>query len=514
VAGSGVPGGVGRSDLIVEITDAILSVAPGWGEVKRFVGYLGERLPVGRLFDDVIYEASVSEYLRRIVSIGVKCCGLAVFVRAACDELTAMARSHPKLPVIQELAARLEAGAEDELRLLTDAERAALRAALLPVSGLSAGGLAVIVNSVPEVVPLAVEGADTIDALLDVLEMAATPRGEIPVLILFLAALAGRKPRVRDDVWAWIDRCAPRLGVGAEELAPLRHVTPDAGQPLRVRAALAVTEENQYSASRYQLSRWLRWDTGKISDKHDEGVLRSKDELPAGGEEMLATFHEILRSADAAVVEVEFFLPISVINLNVDMWRVGHGDYVPLVGHDFRVVTHSTDRMNDGMFHAAWKRRWAAMRQSHGSDSARWLRWADGVPPSGDLIPRLRNYDVLKKLLTDCAALCCLGLHESQSELDLQLRVAMQAGVPAVLWRRDGGDVTELRTLLSGLAASGRLTELPAEVTELRRAAAGEPDDHLGHHISLIWDDYDEQQGLIAGLQAPQDAQGTGDVHN
>ena len=91
----------------------------------------------------------------------------------------------------------------------------------------------------------------------------------------------------------------------------------------------------------------------------------------------------------------------------------------------------------------------------------------------------------------------------------MQVMVAAQVGVPAVLWRRDGGDVTQLRSLVSSLAANGQLSELPAKVAELRRAAAGEPEDHLGRHISLIWDSYDEREALIAGLRSPQEVQET-----
>ena len=222
---------------------------------------------------------------------------------------------------------------------------------------------------------------------------------------------------------------------------------------------------------------------------------------------MLGKFHEIFQSA--AVEEVEFFLPISAINLNVDMWRVGMGDYRPIVGNRFLVVIHSTDRLNDHMFHAAWKQRWTALGQARGDGSARWLRWTDGVQPSGDLIPKLRDYDVLTAMLVECGALCCLGLYESGVLLDMQVMVAAQVGVPAVLWRRDGGDVTQLRSLVSSLAANGQLSELPAKVAELRRAAAGEPEDHLGRHISLIWDSYDEREALIAGLRSPQEVQET-----
>jgi hypothetical protein len=432
-----------------------------------------------------------------------------VFASAARDVLTIMAPRHPGLPVIEQLAARLEELSEGKLRLLEDDDRDTLRAKLMPVADLGVGDLAVILNSVPGPVPTAAEGAGTLDGLVQVLEIAATPQGEVPALIRFLATLATRKPELHDAVWAWIDARAPRLNLEPAQLDPLRGMPSSAAQRRRVCAALAVIDENPYGTGRYQLSRWLRWDNGKISDKHDEGVPRSMEQLRYGGEGMLEKFHEILRCNGAGVVEVEFFLPISAINLDVDMWRVGHGKHKPLVGYRFCVVIHSSDRLNDSMFHEAWKQRWEALSQSNGGESVRWLRWADEVPPTGDLIPKLRDYDVLTAMFAERVALCCLGLHQSSAQLDMQVTVATQAGVPALLWRRDGGDVSRLRELLSGLAARGRLTELPAEVTALRRDAAGEQDDHPGRHLSLIWDDYDEREALIASLRPPQEAQGT-----
>jgi hypothetical protein len=504
VAGSGDPGDDG---LIGEIADAILAVVPVWDEVRQFVSLLGRRLRAGRLFDDVIWDRRVRHYLLEIVSLGARRYGPAVFASAACAELAVMAPSHAELPRIERLAAHLTERAERELRLLRDdADWETLNAALLPIAGLGAGDLAVIVNSVPGVFPVDAEGAATMDELLRVLEIAATPSGDVPVLIRFLATLAARKPEVHDATWAWIDECAPRLDLRPADLEPLRRAAPDATRPRRVRAALAVIDENPHSSGRYQLSSWLRWDNGRISDKHDEGVPRSMKELRDGGEGMLGNFHDVLTSPGVDVEEVEFFLPISAINLNVDMWRVGHGEYTPLVGHRFLVVSHSTDRLNDRMFHAAWADRWGSFSQSHGDGSARWLRWTDGVKPSGDLIPKLRDYDVLTAMLAKCAALCCLGLCESSVLLEMQVMVATQAGVPAVLWRRDGGDVTELRSLVNRLAASGGLSELPAKITELRQDAAGEPDDHVGHHTSLIWDNYDEREALTAGLRFPQEA--------
>jgi hypothetical protein len=513
-SGSGEPREIDRAELIGEIADAILAVAPKWDQVKGFVLLLGQQLDADRIFSDVIWDLSVRDYLFHIVDKGIKCRGDAVLAQAASEVLGTMFEAHPELPLIKKLSARLEERALAEIRLLTEAERAKLRIALQPVAGISWGELAVIVNGVPKGAPVEAETAGSLEALLDVLEVATSPRGTVHVLIGFLAELAIRRPIVRDAVWAWIDECSPRLLIGPEQLAPLRGQVPGASQPQprRVRAVLTVIDEKPLNDVRYRLSRWLRWDDGRITNKHDEDSLRDKKDLRGGGEDLLAQFHEVLRCKDAEVAEVEFFLPMSAINLDVDVWRVGRGNYKPVVGRRFRVVIHSSDRINDGMFNDEWQRRWTAFGEPHVGDRARWLRWADAIPPSGDLVPQLRDYDVLTQTLADCPALCCLGLHEGDSELDMQLTVAFQVGIPVVLWRRDGGDVARLRTLLGDLAATGRLAELPAEITALRQEAAGKPTDHPGGHLSLIWDDYYEQETLTAGLLAPIEAQGTDDA--
>lgn len=505
MARSGKPGDDG---LTGEIADAILAVAPAWDEIRQFVRMLGRQLDAGRLFDDLIWDRRVRHYLLDVVSLGVQRYGSAAFTGAAHAALRELSPNHHDLAAIEGLTARLVEQAEAELHLVeAEADWVALRVTLRPVAKIGAGELTEIVNSASGVLPVAAEGAATLDDVLAVLDVAATPAGGIPALVCFLAALAAREPGVRDGVWVWLDERAPRWGVASDALAALREPPPDAARPQRVRAALAVMDEAPHSKRRYQLSRWLRWDNGRVSDKYDESVPRSIEELQAGGETMLGTFHEIFPAADA--VEVEFYLPISAINLNVDMWRVGPGEYRPVVGNRFPAVIHSTDRLHDCLFHAAWKQRWGTLRQPHGGETARWLRWADDAESSGDLIPKLRDYDVLTALLAECVALCCLGLHESGDLLGLQVMVAAQSGVPAVLWRRDGGDVAQLRSLVSHLATTRQLAELPAKVTELRRTAAGQPDDHLGRHISLIWDSYDEREALIAGLRSPQEAPAT-----
>ena len=175
-----------------------------------------------------------------------------------------------------------------------DADRDALRTVLLPVLDMSTGELAGIINNVQGVLPVDAENAATLDDLVGVLDLAATPPGKVPALILFLASLAARKSEIHGAIWAWIDECAPRLTIEPAALAPLRNPSPESTQLQRVHAALAVMDENPYSTRRYQLSRWLRWDNGRTSHKHDERVPRSKEELCASGEGMLGKFHRDL----------------------------------------------------------------------------------------------------------------------------------------------------------------------------------------------------------------------------
>jgi hypothetical protein len=430
----------------------------------------------------------------------------AVFVRAACTVLELLYAGHPKLAMMAELATRLEQQAADDLLLLTDEERSSLHARLRPVADLGHGDLSVIVHSVSGNIPVAAEEARTLGAALHALEGAARPKGSVPAVVQFLAALASTRSEVYKSVWAWIDECAGRLEIAPDELARLRAGWPAAPQSQRVRVALSIVDENPRSIGRYRLSRWLHGADGRVSHKRDEGVPRSKEELSAGGEAMLAEFHEIFQSAEADVVEVEFFLPGSVINLDVDRWHVGSEASAPRVGNLFPVVIHSADRMRDGLYHAAWKKRWQVLTRSPHREAAQWMRWKDQVPPTGDLIPELSDYDALSALLADRESLCCLGLHEC-GELVVQITAAIQAGVPAVIWRRDGGDVAELRSLLAELADDGRLAELPTRVTDLRRRARGRRE-HAGSNVSLIWDDYNDRTAFIAGWQPPQVVQG------
>jgi hypothetical protein len=498
------------AELLDEIVDAILAVNPEWDGIQVFVRRLSDHLAAGRLFVDLNPGSSMRIYVVSVVELGLYSYDPTVFVRAACRALTTVAKPNPGLSAIENLAARLEAQPQEDLRILNDGERAALRIALRPVADLNAGDLSVIVHSMGRAVPLAAEDADTLDALLQVLEEAATSRGKAPALILFVATLADRKPQVYDDVWGWIDKCAPRLAIEATQLDHLRGKGKPtaAAEPRRLRVALSVVDEKPYSSTgRYHMSRWLRWDDGRISNKRDDGVLRSMEELCPGGERMLAEFHEVMRSADADVVDVEFFLPGSALNLKVDMWRVGDGALAPRVGLLSLVVIHSSERVNSGLFHAAWKERWQALKQSHDGDSVRWLRWVDEIPSTGDLIPQTRDHTAVLAALADSRALGCLGLHDGEEPdvLAMQVSAAIQVGVPAIIWRRDGGDVTQVRTLLSDLAASGRLLELPAEIVSLRRCAASNAT-HPGQHLSLIWDNYDERDALIASLQYPSEA--------
>ena len=430
--------------------------------------------------------------------------------------------------MIADLAARLRIEAPEDCRIsLTAEQRNSLKTAYQPIENLTAADLAEIVNRLSGTLPPGAENERTIAGVIDVLEEAAAPRGQVPALIQFVAALADVNAGVHDQLWSWIDEFARITDFPQDDLTRQRRQQRKAQQqaqqqpsptPRTIRAVLSIGLAKPYEVDRYEVTRWLRGEHDRISHKLESPLFYSMENLQSGGEQMLAEFHPILGSVNATVVEFEFFLDRSVITVDVDRWRVGSKESAPRVGDRFIAVTHSIDRLHEGAYHASWQERWEKLKGSTDDKAARWMRWKDEVPPTEDLIPDGDDYDALRYVLAECESLCCLGLHGDSEMVGktmraataMQVEAAMQEGLPAVIWRRDEGDVADLRALLSELAANGRLIDLPAKVHQLRRNAKGKP--HLlGSHVSLIWDNYDDRTALIAGLESPREAQGAAD---
>jgi hypothetical protein len=89
-----------------------------------------------------------------------------------------------------------------------------------------------------------------------------------------------------------------------------------------------------------------------------------------------------------------------------------------------------------------------------------------------------------------CALLCQPPVPEEPEDNETDaLCNALDAGLGILCWVREGFVDSEASTrALRELVEGKCLKHLPEEVWEQRRRAAGEPD-HVGRHITLLWDD-------------------------
>lgn len=511
--GTSGAGNLNHARMISEIVTAI-QVAEPEEIIEDFVGMLDHHLGRTRRFLGITPPATANLYLIRIVSTGLGLFEPVDFVEGVREVLNTFYGDDPRLAAIAVLEQRLKSESETGLRFsLTDDQRSSLDHALAEIGDISEGDLAVLMNRVSGEVPRAAEDERTITGVIRVLEGAATPPGQVPALITFLTVLADDRPKVSGPLQSWISVFTRSQNITLDAVPSAEEQPAKAATKQRsIRAVLSIWLEKPYSTNGYQLTRWLRGDDGLVSSKHEKALLCSKKNLRSEAEAMLADFHNILNSVDGDEIGVEFLLDSSVINLNVDRWRIGNTPDAPRVGDLFPVVIHSVYRLHQGFYHAAWKERSRQLMASPNGDAARWMRWTDLAPPSGDLVPDGRDHDALTAVLATCRPLCFLGLHGSDEmdeadDIIMRIHAAIQVGVPAMIWRRDRGDVTEIRTLIQELAKSGRLSELPNELIGLRLSAAGK-EQHPGNHVSLIWDDYDERAALMAGLETPREAQG------
>ncbi|MEU7916148.1 effector-associated domain 2-containing protein [Microbispora bryophytorum] len=197
---------------------------------------------------------------------------------------------------------------------------------------------------------------------------------------------------------------------------------------------------------------------GRVEDYVVELVLRTEAEWTPG-------------SGDTLVLE--FMLPPDLVNLGVEQWarRIDGLSEPRALGLDYEVVLRG-----DGRLRPAHRRPLLAER---------WHRLLSGkcathqFPPSGASLEAIRN-----TLAADGALVACMLSEPPDSpEGRAQLAVAIDAGIPIVIWCRDSSLNEKFRTDVQDLVQPSRLAELPRRLKELRRSIPS-----CGN-VALLWDD-------------------------
>lgn len=209
------------------------------------------------------------------------------------------------------------------------------------------------------------------------------------------------------------------------------------------------------------------------------------EDLCSQVQQVLAHFLAESSSQQANEPEIHVFLPFELMNLDIDCWcpAVPYGRPQP-IGHRYKVFLRSQERVSRSYVHRGiWEQKW----QQHltGSD-----KLASDVFMTGNDADLDELYDALEEIEAEI-----VGLKVTQApcqfDADGLFGAVLQAGLPLAIWGRCDLSHCSNEEALDQVLQAGCLSSLPTTVQEKRREArrVRERDQHIGYHLSLLWDD-------------------------
>ncbi|GLL04649.1 hypothetical protein GCM10017581_063960 [Dactylosporangium matsuzakiense] len=313
--------------------------------------------------------------------------------------------------------------------------------------------------------------------LLRLLEDAIAGSGEQHPLFVFLSRLA----ELHDDAGEVISELATevgqRTGMIEAAIADRADHAPDSGQQYFV----VRLEEHGLQASRYLLTVWLATERGvwTLRHTHDEALLL--EDVRAKVDEQLADLAAD-PTVDIDALTIEFILPRSLLNFPVDQWEVSAPGYSRPIGVHYPVVVRDLPRMRNRIIRSRWRRRCQWVHGPEATTPANAVRFINLRDDTSDLYAELMQ--------EPHRPACVVVIGPSSSLVMERLGPWLTAGVPVIVWCRNDQRSSRFDAELAGILVSGGVKALPTSVYRLRQDAGGpdHPDDHVGMHITLVWD--------------------------
>jgi len=244
-----------------------------------------------------------------------------------------------------------------------------------------------------------------------------------------------------------------------------------------------VTDLEAGTRDLHRISHWRQIDPFEWRPERGEDHLVSLTDAPGFVADLVQEAERDWAYPHDDSLVLEFVLPAQLINIDVDQWACDPGEQFPApIGTEYEVVVRSHDRLRERAWHRAWRRRWNVLTDV-GRDSV--THWVPVDRPSD--LRRLRAELAAQDEVVCCVLSCPPDREPGQAEL----RVALQAGLPVVVWRRDGRSGAPLRDPIRELIGRSGILSLPQEVKRFRTEANLEEDSsaEAGWKVTLLWDD-------------------------
>lgn len=175
---------------------------------------------------------------------------------------------------------------------------------------------------------------------------------------------------------------------------------------------------------------------------------------------------------------VEFFLPYKLLNHTVDSFiRVEFGT-AETIGKKYKVVVRANERLQRNYpYKGIWFDKWQKLKQVYN------LQCKQG------LVSGNHCQEVIRKKLDKANGIILINIPKSTS-IETIFSYILITATPIALWLRkelENQNVTQQSAINSLLDCC--IQELPDRVKEQRLDAPESHNDHIGHHISLVWED-------------------------
>ncbi len=325
------------------------------------------------------------------------------------------------------------------------------------------------------------------DVLAQLEEVPARADRTLPLLWFTGLLVEQARGPVAAELRSWNERLAGRLGV-------------DAPQP---RALPAPREEEAYliiecrpdgaDPQGYLTSVWLQFSRDLGISLLKEDRPRPLHELPVLVETLLLKNPQVV-NRHVHELTIEFVLPRDLIGLPFDQYQYAPGGLRRRLGLDHPVVVRSLERMRDQQLRRSCQRKWAWFRQNPQEVAVTWAARPDEY-----------GFEQLYALLAEHSQVCLAMSYppgRGGEPMD-ELQICLQAGTPIVLWCRAGADPDHFVHGVAELLATD-LMSLPRKIRSLRRRAAQTADaNHLGNHLTLLFEDADRLPEPYVRLRSP-----------
>lgn len=329
--------------------------------------------------------------------------------------------------------------------------------------------------------------------LLRALAELSGPAGEPPPVLVLLNRLSElTDPPVQVALRQWLTTLAERWELSPDELT--FPVPTGPARPLR--SALVVElQEDGPDPNTYLLSITVDHDNGDRTPLFIDDQPLALDEVPGHlGLQLRRVTGQALGPVGA--LTIEFVLPYELIGHPVDQWRISVGSNHPLpIGAQYSVVVRSRDRLHSPIYQHRWATRWRHLLDHRWEPNARAVGFIQLTGNTAQAL--LSGMENLPEGFTDdypvCLVLALPMPRRGNDDRGGALVAAVERGVPVLIWCRLPRANSQFLVDMANHLRNRAIGEIPELVQRLRTDATVPlpTAEHLGRHISLLWDDYD-----------------------